>query len=492
MNASLLLVICDFLLLSLLALAKFDTPAEESPEMEVLPEDPIQAQEDIIEVLKLSLELEEESSENMADSLQETQKVLETTSSNLEETQEILQNREKELEITAAQRAALAQEKQKLESELQERIAVLKRTEQDVEQMSASLEEQRRDAERKLRQMEAMQKELLAKQTAIAEAEAKQKALDEARLHAEQKAQALDTQLQLAETESRLVRENLEQARTEILTVRDDNVRLQQHASQLATQLTEGVNAQTERLSEIAEEVRKSQPRNANQIFADFLGSGVSIDLRYQKSTRTRGGDEKMVTVRPVVVSDGQDLKAVFTWEDTDLSENDLRNTRLNLRGVIRIGRYTYPLKTFDFLSLDNRVLSIPLEREWVNYLESEPFYMAVDPLKFEQAVLIDGTNNSYGDAPFRLEPKTPDHFRIDSRFMNRLMGEFSPKESNIMFSKTGDFLGVMVNKEYAAHLDNFVSAATVTVGESDTLQQLQQGYTRMINQTRRLPSAVR
>lgn len=483
MNKTLLLIICDFLLLSLLALARFDTPEEEQPEQQVLPGDPIQAQEDIIEVLKLSLELEEESNQNIVSSLQDTQKELETTSSTLE-------NREKELELTQEERETLARAKEELEKNLQDRIAVLEKTESDVKQLSSVLEEERREADRKLRQMEALQKELQDKQAAIAQAEKRQNELEESQRQAERKAQTLDTQLQLAEAESRLVRENLEQVRVEVATVRDDNVRLQEHASQLATQLTAGVNAQTDRLTEIAEQVRKSQPRNPNQIFTDFVGSGATVDLRYQKSTR--GGDEKRVTVRPVIVSDGQELKALITWEDTGLSESDLRNTGLNLRGDIRLGRYTYPLKTLSFLSIDTRVLVIPLESAWTSLLESEPFYIATDPLKFEYAVLIDSENGTSGEAKFKVEINTPDHFRIDSRFLNRLMGEFSPKESDIMFSKTGDFLGVLVNKEYAVHIDNFVPAETVTLGQTDTIQQLQTGYTRMVNQIRRLPSDIR
>jgi hypothetical protein len=491
MNASLLLIICDFLLLSLLALARFETPEEDQPEMEILREDPIQAQEDIIEVLKLSLELEEESNQNMSASLQETQLELETTTSSLQETTQNLSAREQELELTEAEREELAKNKQQLESELEERIAVLNSTKNEVEQMNTALEEQRRDAERKLRQTEALQKELQDKQADIAAAQGRQAELEDAHRAAEQKARALDTQLQLAETESRLVRENLEQVRVEVATVRNDNIRLQEHASQLATQLTEGVNAQTERLTEIADEVRKSQPRSPNLIFSDFVGSGVTIDIRYQKSNR-RGGDEQLVTVRPVVVSDGVDLKAVFTWEDLDISENDLRNENINVRGVIRLGRYSYPLTSIHFLSLDNRVLVVPLESEWTKLVETEPFYVATDPLKFPQAVLVDRENGYYGEAPFKLELKTPDHFRIDSRFMNRLMGEFSPTKSNIMFSKTGDFLGIMVNKEFAAHIDNFVAAETVTLGEADTYLQFQKGYTRIINQVRRLPSGAR
>jgi hypothetical protein len=484
MNKSLLLIICDFLLLSLLALARFDVPEDEQPEMEVLREDPIQAQEDIIEVLKLSLELEEESNQNMASSLQQTQKELESTASNLE-------NREKELELTEAERETLAKAKEALEANLNEKLAVLDKKEADVKQLNSVLEEERREAERKLRQMEQLQKELQEKQAAIAQAEARQKELDVARNQAEQRAQTLDTQLQLAETESRLVRENLDQVRKEVLTVREDNQRLQQHATQLTTQLTEGVNAQTERLTQIAEEVRRAQPRNANQIFRDFSGSGVSIEVRFQKSNR-RGGDEHLATVRPVVVSDGKDLKAVFNWSDLEISESDLRNENINLRGNIRLGRYTFPLTTLDFLSLDNRIVTVPFEQDWAAFIQTEPFYISTEPLKFPQAVLVDMKSSSYGDAPFKLEPKTPNHFRIDSRFMNRLMGEFSPRESSVMFGKSGDFLGVLVNKEFAAHVDNFLPTKTVTLGRADSLKQLQDAYTRMINQTARFPTDVR
>ena len=60
MNKTLLLIICDFLLLSLLALARFDLPEETQKEedmLEIKKEELVD--EDLMEVLKLSLELEE-------------------------------------------------------------------------------------------------------------------------------------------------------------------------------------------------------------------------------------------------------------------------------------------------------------------------------------------------------------------------------------------------------------------------------------------------
>ena len=82
----------------------------------------------------------------------------------------------------------------------------------------------------------------------------------------------------------------------------------------MATRVAQGVSAQTERLAAIEEEVRQSQPRSPNSIFADFMGSGMTIEVRYQESSRD--GDERLVTVRPVIVRDGEGLKALFTWSD--------------------------------------------------------------------------------------------------------------------------------------------------------------------------------
>ena len=449
-------------------------------EQEVMPEDPLQAQEDIIDVLKLSLDLEQESNQNMAASLQKTQEQLDNATGNLEA-------RESELEQTRQERELLQKNNEDLQTNLEDRIAVLERKERQVSDMSALIEEQEKEAGENFRQMEALQRELKERQAAIAAAEARRKELEEANLAAGFQAQALSTKLQLAEMETRLVRQSLEQTKSEVSVVRDENQRLQQHASQLANQLAQGVTAQTERLAAIEEEVRKAQPRSPNLIFADFRGSGVTIDVRYRESFR--GGDERVVTLRPVIVEDEDGLKALLTWDDLKLSENDLRNRRLNFRGVIRLGGQTHPLGKMDFLSIDPRVIAVKLEKAWEPFVQTDPFQTALEPLKFPRAVLVDPERGFYGEAPFKLDIEAKHHFRIDSRLMNRLMGEFSPRKSNIMFSQAGDLLGVMVNREYAAHVDNFLPGISVTAGQGETtLEELQKAYTRMINQVRRFP----
>ncbi len=484
MNRSLLLIVCDFLLISLLALARFETPEEEGLEQEVMPEDPLQAQEDIIDALKLSLELEQESNLNMAASLQKTQEQLDEAANNL-------QARESDLDQTRRERELLQRNNRDLQTDLEDRIAVLEKRGKQVSDLSVRIEKKEKEAEEQVRQMEALQSELKEGQAAMATAEARRKELEEANREAELQAYALNTQLQLAETETRLVRQNLELARSEVGIIRNENQRLQEHASQLATRVAQGVSAQTERLAAIEEEVRQSQPRSPNSIFADFMGSGMTIEVSYEGSSRD--GDERLVTVRPVIVRDGEGLKALFAWSDLQLTENDLRNRGLNFRGAIRLGTRSHPLGKMDFLSLDTRVIAVQLEKAWEPLIETRPFQIALEPLKFPRAVLVDREKGHYGEAPFKLDIEARDYFRVDSRLMNRLMGEFSPRNSNIMFSQAGDLIGVMVNRKYAAHVDNFLPGVSVTAGRGETtLKELQQAYVRMINQVRRLPEDLR
>ena len=90
MNRTLLLIICDFLLLSLLALARFDQPEQEPP----IPEKQVAAEEgndspeaDLIEMLRLSLETEQESQIQLSQQLETSQEELAQQLSNEKERQ---------------------------------------------------------------------------------------------------------------------------------------------------------------------------------------------------------------------------------------------------------------------------------------------------------------------------------------------------------------------------------------------------------------------
>lgn len=482
MNRTLLLIICDFLLLSLLALARFDTPEEETQD-EVLPEDPIQVQGDIIDVLKLSLELEQVSNENMSASLQETQEAL-------DETETSLSARELELEKERKRLEQLAKDNKNLESSLDDRIAVLETTKKEVIDLSELTREQEKAAVEQQRKLNLLEKELREKLDAIAAADLREKSLVAQKDKAEKESQALNTKLQVAETETRLVRENLQATSYRVSLIQEENKKLQAHATQLATQLTEGVAAQSEKLNEIVQEVRDSQPISPNIIYSNFIDSGVTIDVRYRKTGRTSKVDF-IKSIHPVIVDDGGSLLALFTWADLKITETNLFYEDLNFRGDIRIGRYTFSLSEMEFLSVDPRVVAVPLKEEWREFLKADPYQLPNDPLKFEEVVLIDRAKGDYGKLKFFKNVATPGYFRVDSRFVNRLGGEVRPGNSNAMFTLSGEFLSLMVNREYAVHIENFLPAKTITVGGEKSLEELRAAHVRIKAQVARMPEDV-
>ena len=71
----------------------------------------------------------------------------------------------------------------------------------------------------------------------------------------------------------------------------------------------------------------------------------------------------------------------------------------------------------------------------------------------------------------------------MDSRFLNRLQGEYAPSAGDLVLTLTGEFLGIMVNDQYCAQLTSLepsvsipwdAKGATKSVGE--TLTSMKRG----------------
>ncbi|MBN8247778.1 MAG: hypothetical protein J0L84_10085, partial [Verrucomicrobia bacterium] len=68
-------------------------------------------------------------------------------------------------------------------------------------------------------------------------------------------------------------------------------------------------------------------------------------------------------------------------------------------------------------------------------------------------AVLFSRGGRRYGEVEFKLDPKTPEYVRMKNRLLSGVFGEFSPSAGDLVLSKTGELLGVMVNSDYCAVL---------------------------------------
>lgn len=423
MNRTLLLILCDFLLLNLLALTRWEqaepsriarTPAPAAPSSAA------SQRQDILDTMKLSLEDEQAAREALA--------------RRLETTQSALDDREKNVATLESQRSDLAARMAAAEKEAELNRARLAQTQRE-------LEEKRRQAEEQGRQLGL---------------------LNEQQVQARARIEGLSVAVKVAEREKELLQETAETLKTQVVAERQERIRVQE----TATQLAQGVGQLAEQSTSLTKEIRDNRPVSANTLFSEFMGNRVEMSFAASRKNLL-GPIERSKVARTVLVTDGRATYAILHVEDTALSLREVPENWEGLTAVFRKGGYSQAAPAMLFLSVDPRVVAIPVTPEQIQSLGAKVYQMALDPFKFPEAVLISNGGAGYGEVPFKLEPGYASYVRMDNRFFRRLFGDFSPSRGDLVLSKTGELLGIMVNDEYCAVVDNFLPSQTIPMGGS-------------------------
>jgi len=118
--------------------------------------------------------------------------------------------------------------------------------------------------------------------------------------------------------------------------------------------------------------------------------------------------------------------------------------------------------------------------------LGAKIYSLAKEPFKFPNAVLVRADDGRYGDTPFRIDQGNASYVKLDNRITTRMFGEIAPKRGDLVFSQTGDLIGIMVNSDYCAVLGNFAASFTLRLGDnpqpatSAILTDIQTRWTRL------------
>jgi len=62
---------------------------------------------------------------------------------------------------------------------------------------------------------------------------------------------------------------------------------------------------------------------------------------------------------------------------------------------------------------------------------------------------------------------------RVDNRLFKRMFGDFATSAGDLVFSKSGELLGIMVNSDYCLLLGDFTPMVTIPAGEDKPTQHL-------------------
>lgn len=443
MNKTLLLIICDFLLLNLLALTRWEDAKPPQPKQPPVPElaaNAVTKDQDLVEMMRVSLADEKASRDELAQKLA-------ATDANLAA-------REQSLAQVQAERVKITEERNAVASSLSE-------TQRAAADLNKKFTTAAQEASMTKEQLAQLQRELAEKQ---AEAERQAKALAEREKQlgeARKQVDGLTLAVVVGEQEKKTLREQAVALEGQVKEERTERMKVQE----ANTQLAQGVGQLAEKSGELTKEIRDNRPINANVLFYEFKQNQVTATFAANRRGFL-GQSNRNKSANTVLVSDGQQVYALLHVSDTvfSYSENGIDWESLTV-DLAHNGAGKTPAPQIQFLTHDPRVVVLPLTAQQAAGLNAKVYSLAGDPFKFPEAVLIDGGGRGYGEVGFKLDPAEPNFVRVDNRLFKRLFGDFAPKRGDLVFAKTGELLGIMVNSDYCALLKNFASAKNIRTG---------------------------
>ena len=493
MNRSLLLVVCDFLLLSLLALADFEQSGKpvvaesEAPGAQSIEETAVDS--GMMDLLASALAAEQSAQSELEQKLAEAESSLselEASRSQLSEDlaekerliaerEKLLAEREERLAEVRAEAERIAQEKAAAEEQAlsaarerdqiaAERAAAKEETEKlsaEVEQLASRADTSARELEERSRELARLEAELAARSQRLQEAEIE-------RARAESARQQLATQVESAEREKQILSSTLESARQTINSERREKEQLRQQTENL----TEGVTRLAEASSEITEEVRSLRPKTTNEIYQEVDAARVKI--RFEGARSGLFGENEINEAVDTVVTriDGKP----FVWiqlEQTPFADPERRKFLNRLEVYLEANGTRFRVPQLGVLEQNRSLLFLPLTESLVERIGTKVFPASQSPFRFEDLVVVDMPASRYGESSFQIDTSRPGQIEIDNRVFSALFGEFSPGPGDMAFTRTGEFLGIVTDPGQAWMAESVKTGGRINFGERFTRSQL-------------------
>jgi len=440
MNKTLLLIMCDFLLLNLLALTHWEK-AVPSQQVDAPPPPKVQTSnapatknQDMVDVMKLSLEDERKQRELLAQQLQRTQSNLQSREQNLS----------------------------RLENERNQLSSSLTSTQQKAAELAQQVEQSTHDAAISRERLAQLQTELQQRQAEAERQKQQLTALTQQQQEAQQRIESLNVSVKVAEQEKKMLRDTNDSLKTQVVAERQERMKVQE----TTTQLAHGVGQIAEQSTQLTKEIRDNRPINANTLFSDFLANRVDTEFDAQHGSLF-GTVNRNKQTHTILFTDGKQTYALLHVDDTPFAVRDTGPDWENFTAQFSKGGYRGSAPEIQLLRTDPRIVVIPLTKEQTTALGTKVYELAADPFKFPEVVLISSGGAGYGEVAFRLDPTEPRYVRVDNHLFKRLFGDFAPNRGDLVFSKTGELLGIMANSDYCVVLNDFAPLVTLHTGEA-------------------------
>jgi len=448
MNRTILIVICDFLLLSLLTfssdltkMAGDDEGAATSVKVDALPKgDP--GGKDLAAVMKQALTEEQKNREQLQAELARARDAAQQQQAQFEQQLKAQQLKQSDL----AQQYATAQ-------------ATLQLLNQKLENTSTESSETK---------------------AALAAREAEIQKQKDLAADLQKKISQMNTQLHAADVEKRIAAGQIAMMQQQVQSEVAQNARLAESVKTLATNS-----------SSLTQEIRENRPLAPNQIFSDVVSNRVQANFVASRTGLFGTDASKSKMAETILVTDGGHVFAICHVQDTPLTLWDPGTDWSGLQGTLNHNQAEVPIHSLSFHIQDPRVVFMPVSKEEAARLGCKVYPIASDPYKFQDAVLVGADEGYYGQCSFQIDLNTPAYVRLDRNLLKGLFGKFNPSRGDLVFSRNGELLGIMANGSYCLMMHQFTASGTLMFSKDTRSQHTGTILAEMYSYVFNLPSKL-
>ena len=382
-----------------------------------------------------------------------------------------------ETDATAAQEKALAEAKRaeaarvaqaKAEGDTEQAKAQAATAQQNADKMVATANQRVTDAQKNANAQISATKKFATEQISATKKFATEQIgkANAAVANAEQKEEVAEAEAKTAKANEAEAKQN--QAVTEQTNQSlTEEVKVEKQEKEIAQQ------GLVQLRKDIAEKI-PDQPINANEMAMLFLKNKVQLDIRAQRVLANKNMTTPTVLIQVREPNEGVYVHAITHVNDTPYR---LLKNAIGFRGskgtLISKNGKAQALHHVRFLRDDPRLIIFPVgpaDSPQVKAFGVEPYRLAAEPFKFPKAFIMSKSGRKFGEMDFKIDPKHPGYVKVDRIFFN-FGGKFNPAQGDLVFSQTGDLLGIMANNNYCRVLQSTAPANAILFGPADSRQ---------------------
>ena len=519
MNKTLLLIICDFLLLNLIHFTAWDNLDKDNSVAgaggaETLGSGMGDPSEDL-ELVKFQLEQSKRERTATEEKLDKTQVALTQSEQKNTEKEEELGNvkeklGDKETALGNAEKMNLAilseyeqfKEKAQVEAqqsneENQKLIDENKKLNEDLEKVTILANERKitaeiaqKNADQAIRDRKKAEEEASDARKDATAARNEANAAKEVAATANASAARANAVAIEAKARIKSADDRAQAAQTKVVEVEKDLATAQTTAKELSKTVeserqakTIAQNASKQLRDEILKEV-KDKPLLANEMAIRYDINHVKFNTQGKRTLSNPNYSTKTILIVAPTYDYDQKKTVPYVHAITHVDQTSLRikdgalGWKETSGQLSKTNNKTHRLNHVRFLRSDPRIIIAPIGPPGsvpVKALGVEPFKLPdhkKNPraaFKYPKAFLMKKDGQNFGEVVFQRDLKNPDYVKMDKSFIrSTFMGEFNPTRGDLVFSQTGELLGIMANSQYCHLIKSVDPVGAVVFGKND------------------------